>query len=259
MTDHGTVFLMYHELAIAGRPLCHVEPGYSRYAVSVDSFRNHLEQLSNDGWTGKSVTEALRSFGNKSVCITFDDGCETDLLWAAPLLKERSFGATFYITISYLGQSGYLTERRVRGLHEMGFEIGCHSMTHPYLTDINDAQLREETAVAKDRLEQICGSGVEHYSCPGGRWNARVANAVRSAGFRTMATSRTAINTASTDPFSLARVAVLGGTRGEDLVRICLGEGLFQARFKEVLRDSAKQLLGNRLYDSLRKSLLGNE
>jgi len=249
---------MYHELSVADRPLCHAEPGYARYAVSVDDFRSHLEQLSEDGWTGKSVTEALRSFGNKSVCITFDDGCETDLLCAAPLLKERSFGATFYVTIGYLGQKGYLTERRVRDLHEMGFEIGCHSMTHPYLTDVNDVQLRQETAGANERLEQICGSRVEHFSCPGGRWNARVADAVRNAGFRTMATSQTGINKANTDPFALNRVAVLGGTRSDVLLRTCRGEGLFQARLGETIRDSAKRLLGNRMYDSLRKSLLGN-
>jgi len=257
MTNDGTVFLMYHELSVAGRPLCHAEAGYARYTVSVDDFRSHLEQLSQDGWTVKSVTEALLSFGNKSVCITFDDGCETDLLWAAPLLIERGFGATFYITIGYLGQRGYLTERQVRDLHGMGFEIGCHSLTHPYLTDINDAQLCQETAGAKERLEQICGSRIEHYSCPGGRWNARVADAVSGAGFRTMATSQTGINTTNTDPFALTRVAVLGGTRSDVLLRTCRGERLLQARLKETIRDSAKRLLGNRMYDSLRKSLLG--
>jgi len=258
MSNVGTVFLMYHELSVPGRPLCHAEPGYSRYAVSVDGFRNHLEELSKDGWTGKNVTEALKTLGNKDVCITFDDGCETDLLWAAPLLKEHGFGATFYITISYLGQKGFLTDRRVRELLEMGFEIGCHSMSHPYLTDIDNARLRDETAGAKERLEQICGARVDHFSCPGGRWNSRVADAVRNAGFRTMATSQTGINTASTDPFALARVAVLGHTRGDTLLQTCRGEGLFQARIKETVRDSAKRLLGNRIYDSVRKSLLGN-
>ena len=74
-----------------------------------------------------------------------------------------------------------------------------------------------------------------------------------------MATSQTGINTARTDPFALARIAVLGHTHGDALLQTCRGEGLFQARFKETVRDSAKRLLGNRMYDSVRKTLLGNE
>ena len=74
-----------------------------------------------------------RSPVGKTVCITFDDGCETDLLAAAPILKEFGFGATFYITVGFLGKPGYLSEAQVRNLSALGFEIGCHSLTHPYL------------------------------------------------------------------------------------------------------------------------------
>ena len=45
---------------------------------------------------------------NRSVCITFDDGCETDLIAAAPVLRESGFSATFYLTAGFLGTPGYL-------------------------------------------------------------------------------------------------------------------------------------------------------
>jgi peptidoglycan/xylan/chitin deacetylase (PgdA/CDA1 family) len=35
-----------------------------------------------------NVSEAIRYPAEPSVCITFDDGCETDLIAAAPVLRE---------------------------------------------------------------------------------------------------------------------------------------------------------------------------
>jgi peptidoglycan/xylan/chitin deacetylase (PgdA/CDA1 family) len=259
MAEHGTVFLMYHELALPNRALCHREPGYTRYVVLASDFRGHIERLADEGWRGTNVTEALHSFDGKTVCITFDDGCETDLLAAAPILKEFGFGATFYITCGFLGQPGYMSEAQVRNLAALGFEIGCHSRTHSYLTDVDDTQLRDETAGAKDRLEQIARLSVEHFSCPGGRWNGHVIEAVKAAQFRTMATSRTGMNFASTDPFTLTRISVLSGTSVAVLLRECRGQGLLGTRLKEKTRETARRVLGNSTYDSLRNLILGRE
>ena len=147
----------------------------------------------------------------------------------------------------------------MRSLSALGFEIGCHSLTHPYLTDINDSRLHEETKAAKDRLEQIVGVPVEHFTCPGGRWNERVVEAVKAAGFRTMATSRTGVNFASTDRFALARVAVLMDTTVEQFMRACRGQGLVRTQLQEKARNALKGALGNSVYDSVRALILGGE
>jgi len=269
MAEHGTVFFMYHELGLPNRAPCHPEPGYTRYVVSASDFREHMEDLAHECWRATNVTQAMRSLNDesipgksidgKSVCLTFDDGCETDLISAAPILQEFGFNATFYITIGFLGKPGYLSEPQVRSLSKLGFEIGCHSITHPYLTDVDDLLLRDETAGAKDRLEQMTGASVEHFSCPGGRWDRRVIAAVKAAGFRTMATSRTGLNFAVTDPFRLTRVAVLSGTGVEVFRRECRGQGLLRTQFKEKLRETAKYVLGSSKYDYLRSLILGRE
>lgn len=256
MAEVGTVFLMYHELSLPGRALCNPEPGYTRYAVTVSEFGNQMERLERDGWRGKNVSQAIQPFGDKSICVTFDDGSETDLLFAAPLLQKAGFGATFYITAGFLGKPGYLSKSQLRTLSTLGFEIGCHSQTHPYLTDIDSSRLHEETKGAKERLEQIIGVPVDHFSCPGGRWNQRVVEAVRAAGFRTMATSRTGMNFASTNRFALARIAVQESTTVEGLTRTCRGRGLLWAQFHDKARATIKSVLGNSTYDSLRALIL---
>jgi peptidoglycan/xylan/chitin deacetylase (PgdA/CDA1 family) len=227
--------------------------------VPASDFRSQIKRLADDGWHGLNVSQATQSFGSKNVCITFDDGCETDLISAAPALKELGFGATSYITVEFLGQPGYMSHAQVRELHFLGFEIGCHSLTHPYLTDVDDTRLREETVGAKDRLEQIAGVRVDHYSCPGGRWDARVRTAVQHANFRTMATSATGLNFAGTDRYTLSRVAILDGASSEQVLRICRGQGLLLTQLKERTRQAARRLLGNKQYDAVREFILGEE
>jgi peptidoglycan/xylan/chitin deacetylase (PgdA/CDA1 family) len=243
---------MYHELGLPGRTTCRPGPGYLRYVISESDFRQQMKLLAAAGWRGQDVTQSIASFDPKTVCITFDDGCETDLISAALLLNELGFRATSYITVEYLNQRGYLSHAQVRELHAAGFEIACHSLTHPYLTDINDNQLRDETAGAKDKLEQIAGTRVDHFSCPGGSWNARVQRAVKQAGFRTMATSHTGVNFSTTDPFSLTRIAILNGMSSNAVFRMCQGKGLVGIQMKERAREAVKQVLGNRVYGSLR-------
>jgi peptidoglycan/xylan/chitin deacetylase (PgdA/CDA1 family) len=259
MAATGTAFLMYHELSLPGRSACLPEPGYTRYVVSASNFAEQMKRIAREGWQGRNVSQALQSFDGKSVCITFDDGCETDLLSAAPVLRELGFGATSYITVNFLNKPGYMTHTQVRELQALGIEIGCHSLSHPYLTDLGDTQLRDETAGAKERLEQIAGVPVEHYSCPGGRWDARVANTVKQAGFRSMATSTTGLNTATTDLFALNRVAILDGISSDRVLRVCRGQAILLTQLKEKTRAATRRILGNQGYDAIRSLILGGK
>ena len=49
---------------------------------------------------------------------------------------------------------------QVRDLDAQGFQIGCHSMTHPHLSDLTEPELKREVADAKlqhayDRLRAV--------------------------------------------------------------------------------------------------------
>ena len=250
------VYLMYHELETPGRPLCQTEPGYVRYVLTAAGFRAQMQSLQAAHWRGLSVGEACKLPSPQSVTLTFDDGCETDLLVAAPILKEFGFHATFYVTSGLIGMDGYLSAQQVRDLGSLGFEIGCHSMTHAYLPDLDDHQLQEEIAGAKVKLEQILGQPVEHFSCPGGRFDQRVKDVTRKAGYRTLATSNVRANSESSDPFALGRVAVMRDTSLETFTAWCNGRGLWQLTLRDSLRHGAKRILGNSFYDRVRASVL---
>src|ERR1041384_2350901 len=132
------VYLMYHELELPERALCQSDPGYVRYVLKADDFRQQIAHLRAEDMRGVSVGEAWSKTDEQGarVVITFDDGCETDLIVAAPVLKEAGFNATFYVTVEHLGRRGYLSVGQLRELSESGFEIGSHSLTHSYLHDL---------------------------------------------------------------------------------------------------------------------------
>jgi peptidoglycan/xylan/chitin deacetylase (PgdA/CDA1 family) len=257
MAEPGIVFLMYHELELPGRPLIQSEPGYLRYIVREKTFRSQIDWLRNHGWRGLSVGEALQFPSEKSVAITFDDGCETDLIAAAHVLHSAGFHATFYVTADWVGKPGYLSTAQLRELHSFGFEIGCHSMTHAYLNDLSPGRLNVEIAESRSRLQEIIGNKVEHFSCPGGRYNEQTVSVARRAGYGSLATSRAVANHASTDPFQLGRVAILRDLNQTAFAEICAGKSLWKLRMGESVRTSAKKILGNTLYDRIRTTVLG--
>jgi peptidoglycan/xylan/chitin deacetylase (PgdA/CDA1 family) len=250
-----TVFLMYHELEVPGRPLCQTEPGYVRYVLHASQFESQMHSLKNQGWRGVSVNEALR-YEPASVAITFDDGSETDLLCAAPILQELGFGATFYVTTGFIGKRGYLNQSQLREFSRMGFEIGCHSMTHPYLTDLGEKDMTREVVEAKSQLEQIIGAPIEHFSCPGGRHDHRVSELARRAGYRTVATSRLLANSPSSDPFALGRVPMMRSTSLAEFEDLSRGRGLWRMNLLARWRRTVREVLGNTFYDRLRNALL---
>ena len=256
MPQDSIVFLMYHELEISGRPLCETEPGYARYVLPERDFRAQIEFLKGNGWLGLCIGQALGFPAADSVAITFDDGCETDILVAAPILLRAGFNATFFITSGRLGQTGYLSAAQLKELSRQGFEIGCHSMTHAYLTDLDENGLRHEISDAKSELEQIIGRRVEHFSCPGGRCDPRVVNRAREAGYRTLATSRIQANSRTADLFHLGRVAILRDVSLDRFAAICDGSKLSRLRAQSAFRQAAKQILGNTFYDRVRATLL---
>ena len=254
----ATTFLMYHELELAGRPLADPDPGYVRYCVFADRFREQLDAIRSHGLRGSSVSEWVDNAApaTPSVVITFDDGCETDLITAAPMLRERGFNATCYLTVDFLGRRGFLSRAQVRELAATGIEIGCHSMSHAFLSDIDDAALRREVVDAKHVLEQLSGTRVRSFSCPGGRYDDRLAPLAAEANYDSVTTSRVARNDHAQRRELLGRVPVMRDTRASGFAAMLEGRGFAAQQRKERVLAAAKAVLGNTLYEKLRAGLL---
>lgn len=262
MRPNGTLFLMYHEIESAGRPLGDNDPGYVRYVVTEQKFTRQLESIRAAGLQGTTIGAALdnlRTGARPCIGLTFDDGSETDWLVAAPLLRSRGFNATFFIVAGLIGTPRFLSTNQLRELHGAGFEIGSHSMTHRHLSDLDEEDLHEELRASKDRLEQVISGPIVHLSCPNGRWSPRVARVAKEVGYRTISTSRIDRNYADTNPSNLARLAVMRDLDVEEFSDILRGASLVRHRRRAKVLGLAKRALGNAFYDKIRSVLLREE
>jgi peptidoglycan/xylan/chitin deacetylase (PgdA/CDA1 family) len=248
--------LMYHELLAAGGSPARPGAGYARYVIAGDTFHSHLETMKTAGTPGVAIGTALEPGSDPCVALTFDDGCASDLLVAAPLLVEFGFTATFYITVDWIGTTGFLMPAQVRELAAHGFQIASHSLSHPYLTDLAPDRLRLELTASRDRLEQISGVPVRHFSCPGGRWSRAVADVAREAGYESVADSRPVAWVRGADRFRIGRFAVTADTSVQAIARLCRKGTWESFRLRSLVLGAAKTLLGNRLYDRARRRIL---
>lgn len=91
----------------------------------------------------------------KLVALTFDDGPSVGITdQVLDVLEENGVVASFFLIGQKITEeSAYLVKRA----HDMGCTIENHSKTHPGMTALTDAQIREEISYTTNKIEEITG------------------------------------------------------------------------------------------------------
>ena len=139
-----------------------------RYVVTPEQFEEELAYLKDNGFTSISFDDLVnhienaRQLPSNPVLLSFDDNWESQYRYGLPLLQKYGFKATFYIWVSAVGRKNHMTWNEIRDLARTGMQIGCHSMTHPYLTQIKDEEaLQHEILGSKKIIEAQIKPGSE--------------------------------------------------------------------------------------------------
>jgi len=156
--------------------------------VSTKSFDKLLRHLAQTGRRGVSISESNQP---NTVALTFDDGLENFYEIAFPILRRYGFTATVFLVSDYIGQSTtwdyhkrpHLNWQQIAELAEAGIEFGSHSANHKDLRDLDDEELSYELCGSRGFLEQKLGRPVKYVSFPFGRFNKRVVQFSKKAGF----------------------------------------------------------------------------
>jgi peptidoglycan/xylan/chitin deacetylase (PgdA/CDA1 family) len=146
-----------------------------------------MKWLSDRGYSTVTISEVTRAIMNgqtlpdRPVVITFDDGYLDVYQNAYPILEKYGFYATFFIIGNTVDTRGNLSTDQLLELVNDGWEIGCHSMNHSYLTSGNN--LEQEIVGSKELLEEKIGEAVLTFAYPYGLTNWTVTNYTINAGY----------------------------------------------------------------------------
>jgi peptidoglycan/xylan/chitin deacetylase (PgdA/CDA1 family) len=175
----------------------------SRLAVTQEHLREQLSELVDRGYRGHTFSEAIASESDeKRLVVTFDDAYESMLTRALPILEELGLPGTVYVPtnfpasgkpLSWPGIEEWLdtTHRdelkpldwdQLAELKEHGWEIGSHTLSHPHLTQLDDAQLAVELGESRLEIERRLGACTS-IAYPYGDVDERVILAAREAGY----------------------------------------------------------------------------
>jgi peptidoglycan/xylan/chitin deacetylase (PgdA/CDA1 family) len=183
------VVLVYHGVASAGD-----DKDPNRLLVSPEHLEAHVRLLKRRGYRFVAAGE-LGGNGKphgRTAALTFDDGWRNWLTAGLPVLQRLGVGGTFFVCPGLFGathpdvageEGALLNEREARQLHEAGVELGSHSLTHPDLRTLSDAELAVELRDSKRAVEAITGRPCRLFAYPYGLYDERVVHAVGAAGY----------------------------------------------------------------------------
>ncbi len=98
---------------------------------------------------------------------------------------------------------------QVQLVSKAGIDIGGHTLTHPFLSEIGPEEQQREISLCKQQLEYALGREVRHFCYPTGKaedFDGAVENMVRAAGFQSACSSEIGYVQPGDPPFRLKRL-----------------------------------------------------
>jgi len=114
------------------------------------------------------------------VGLTFDDGPTSNTNTLLNLLAQQSIRATMFPT----GQNSASNPSLVQAMRNAGHWIGNHSYTHPHLTTMSQAQMRDELQRTQQAIANAGGGTPTLFRPPFGETNATLRSVEQSLGLR---------------------------------------------------------------------------
>jgi peptidoglycan/xylan/chitin deacetylase (PgdA/CDA1 family) len=167
--------LLYHRVA-------EPETDPHRQAVRPAVFESHLEMLRREYHVAALPDLVGKTYRDRTVAVSFDDGYADNLTAAAPIAARLGFPITVFVTVQPVldGRPFPWDEREEHGrpltVEELrrlaalpGVGIGAHTMTHPRLSSIPLEDQRRELTESRRRLAELTSRPVDLFAYPFGK------------------------------------------------------------------------------------------
>ena len=208
--------LMYHVLSAppANAP-------YPELYVPPKDFAGEVAWLAAHGYHAVTLQQVFDSWRGatalpqKPVVLSFDDGYLSDVKTALPVLKARHWPGVLNLEVANLKPVWGIRPPGVRKLLAAGWEVDAHTLTHPDLTKVDSARLREEVTGSRIEIRKMFHVPVNFFCYPAGRYDPVVVAAVQQAGYLGAMTTNYGLAKPA-ELYTLSRIRVNGsdGVKG---------------------------------------------
>jgi peptidoglycan/xylan/chitin deacetylase (PgdA/CDA1 family) len=201
------------------------ETWHHELSVPADVMERQLRLLLRLGYRPVTAAEAVTGSG-RLLHVTFDDAFAS-VTNAVPVLERTGVRATVFACSGYgdgrpldipelagelrarPDELRTLTWDELRALAGRGVEVSSHTVSHPHLPTLSDAELEDELRSSRQRLEDELGRPCRVLAYPYGECDERVRAAARTAGYE--AAFGLPGDPTGRDPFEVFRVGVWHG------------------------------------------------
>ena len=196
--------------------------------VTPSSFSTQMRWLSRLGYRGLAMSELMPYLRGekkgKVVGITLDDGYQSNVSHAVPILKQHGFSATCYVVSGRLGQhnewdaalgmakAALMSGEEMRAWVAAGMEVGSHTCSHADLSRLSLAEARHELLQSKSDLENLLQKPVTQFCYPYGHFSPEHEALVSQAGYEAATTTHRGRACATDRMTALPRVPVVRST-----------------------------------------------
>jgi peptidoglycan/xylan/chitin deacetylase (PgdA/CDA1 family) len=242
-----------------------------KYSISVGRFDAQLGLLRELGYQSVLTQEAhdfvcgTQRFADRSVLITIDDGYQSALTLAEPLLRRHGFRATLFVTTDpgafvfdgTCPAKCALGREELRSIDPAVIDIQSHCVTHRPLVALSDSELERELLDSRASLESLLGKPVRFLSLPGGWHNQKVRQAIGRSGYTAGFVSDQGVIRPADDLLRLPRVNVSGMDTMDGFHSLLTPGGIAARQVRGTLKRVAARCLGPRRWLLLRSKLNG--
>lgn len=200
--------LMYHSVGFA-------DDHADRRVVSPEAFERQMRYLHDAGYRVITLEEAVGYLARrdppprKTIAITFDDGLANNHRYAYPVLKRFGIPATIFVIVGSVGKEPFLTWGEIEEMVRSGIvDIESHTVSHGWLTGLDDDSLRRELTESKRVLEERLGRPVRYLCYPMGGYDERVKAAAKSAGYEAAFATKPLRSTRGDPLYEIKRIRI---------------------------------------------------
>jgi peptidoglycan/xylan/chitin deacetylase (PgdA/CDA1 family) len=120
------------------------------------------------------------------IILQFDDNANTPFTNAYPILEENNLVATWFVISDRFSKGGYVPLEDVHTLHDAGWTIANHTISHARLDLLSlDEQITEIKGCRDFLLDEGFTRGALHAAYPYGSWNQDTLTAMKQLGMKT--------------------------------------------------------------------------